>query len=135
MVAPFAGEVTVTPANASDADRTSKHTISDRGDFNMKRSKLFIGFRLAELQAKLPSRASGRDLGTEEVATVAFTRAPSQASERGSSLFESNQSNNGERLPETLYSAKDKIMGFNSKVPFFPFQNENLSNLKDPTCY
>jgi hypothetical protein len=34
----------------------------------MKRSKLFIGFRLAELQVKLPSRASGRDMGPEEAA-------------------------------------------------------------------
>jgi hypothetical protein len=68
MVAPFAGEVTVTPANASVADTASKHTIRHRGDFNMKRSKLFIGFRLAELQVKLPSRASGRDMGPEEAA-------------------------------------------------------------------
>jgi hypothetical protein len=37
----------------------------------MKRSSCFIGFPLAELQVKLPSRASGRDLGSGRSGVIA----------------------------------------------------------------
>jgi hypothetical protein len=66
--------VTVTPANAWEANEASAHTISDRGDFRIiKSSEFFIGLRNSRNAGKTPFRASGRMPGPEEMAqAVAF---------------------------------------------------------------